>query len=76
MIGPGKYDDETEEALVKTKGAAVCLLVVEGTLGSGFSTTIDTSRVMPGGAKKLMLMIADSLEAVARQTREDAEKIP
>lgn len=62
--GPGKYDAECVEALMKT-GATVCLLaVIGGKRGNGFSLN---SRV-PGAEKvlpKLLREMADMIEGVS-----------
>ncbi len=62
--GPGKYDAECVEALVKTEAQVCLLVVINGRYGSGFSVnsqTAEAQKVLP----KLLREMADMIEGVS-----------
>jgi hypothetical protein len=61
-IGPGKYDAACTEAREKTGAAAVLLIVIDGTLGSGFSCQADLQTTV---------RLPEILETIAEQIRHD-----
>jgi len=62
VIGPGKYDDACTIVREMTGADCVLVAVIGGSRGHGFS--VQTTELSPG-------MIADLLENIARQLRED-----
>lgn len=69
MIGSGgKYDDLCEAMLRATNAKAVMLVVVEGTLGTGFSLSV----VQNAETKLILARFPHALETVAEQITKDA----
>lgn len=66
----GKYDAQCEKLFFETGAAHALVIVIGGTAGSGFSMT---SRALDPVD---VVTVAALLEDVARQLREDAEKLP
>jgi hypothetical protein len=65
MIGPGKYDDVCTIVREKTDALTAIVIILDGNKGSGFS--IQTHRIGVVNVDAL----ADMLEHIARQLRED-----
>ena len=62
MIGPGKYDEETEVVMRSTRAACVALLVVAGERGHGFSVQSVSAEILK------------SLPSALRQLADEVEK--
>jgi hypothetical protein len=60
MDGPGKYDGEAGRALESAGAIGVCLLVLGGAKGSGFSAqgTLEATRAMPA----MLRIIANQID--------------
>jgi hypothetical protein len=59
-LGPGKYDDLATVVLERSAAAGVIVIVVGGTLGSGFSVqaTAEVTAKLP----RLLRILADGIE--------------
>ena len=63
-LGPGKYDQICTEIREKTNASGVIVIIIDGTLGNGFSCQVD---------QKLILKLPDILEFMAKEIREHPE---
>lgn len=76
--GPGKYGHITERVLKESKAQAVCLIVIQGELGSGFDVAGNFPDAFPLLTKlpEVLRSMADSIEqdikdnGVQAQTKE------
>ncbi len=66
MIGPGKYDELATLVREKAKAAAVVVIVVGGSKGSGFSV-----QALGAVAADVTLRLASMLRIVAEQIEQD-----
>lgn len=59
-MGPGKYDDVCTDVLEKTKARGVIVIVLDGSLGHGFSVQADaaTTFMLP----EMLRRVADEVE--------------
>lgn len=67
-IGGGRYDTECQFSMVMTQAKAVCLIVLGGDHGSGFSV----STTVPNIAAQLPALLRDiaaQIEAAMEQTK-------
>lgn len=74
MIGPGKYDQECEAALLATEAHAVLLIVLGGSKGNGFSFSMVQTGPLPD--TRAIDSIPQMLRSVANQIEADAKKLP
>ena len=61
-IGPGKYDKECGEIMVKTKADGVILIITDGDRGTGFSCQFSSFNLI-GAIPQVLRQVADSIEA-------------
>lgn len=66
-LGGGKYDKECTEVRDKTRADGVVLMVLNGSLGSGFSAQLNLADMMR--VPSLLREVADSIE-------QDMKEIP
>lgn len=65
-VGPGKYDKECEEILLRDHADVVLVIVIGGKRGDGFSLSGVNPFVIPNIAA-ILRHVADSIEQTLRQ---------
>lgn len=70
MIGPGKYDKDTENIIQRDGAQAVIIIVAGGVRGCGFSASFTPEFVGDG-----MQNMASVLRTVADQIEEDLKQL-